>query len=523
MSISLNTCILILKEHHLLKSSAVQDTISSKMEYVSYDSRDVHTNTLFFCKGAGFRPTYLSMAKANGANCYVAEQPYPEGKGMHALIVRNVSKAMALLSAAFFRFPQDDLYLIAITGTKGKTTMAYFLKGMLDQVNGGKTALISSVNTVVGLKKDDTFKSSLTTPESLDLFRDMRIAVDNGMTHMVMEVSSQAYKKNRVFGLTYDLGFFLNITPDHIGPNEHPNFADYLHCKLQLLVNARKCIINAQTDHFPEVYAAAMTTTDPDSIYLFADEKFTNPDLKQTIDFRFSTQELDMSRTRFQVLCVSDKAKQLKIAGDYQLKMLGDFNESNGTAAVIGAGLAGMNYDDAAKGISQVTVPGRMQTEVTKKHGVVVVDFAHNEASMMALMGFMQREFNNPKIIVVVGAPGDKGVSRRPGFSNSLNAYAAKAFLTTDDPGFEDPMDIAQEIDAGIDHSKVDVTIELDRKKAIHDAISMSKQGDVVLICGKGEDSYQKIRGVDTPYPSDITVAQQVIDELEGQKEHFND
>lgn len=202
--------------------------------------------------------------------------------------------------------------------------------------------------------------------------------------------------------------------------------------------------------------------------------------------------------------------------------MLGDFNESNGTAAVIGAGLAGMNYDDAAKGISQVTVPGRMQTEVTKKHGVVVVDFAHNEASMMALMGFMQREFNNPKIIVVVGAPGDKGVSRRPGFSNSLNAYAAKAFLTTDDPGFEDPKDIAQEIDAGIDHSKVDVTIELDRKKAIHDAISMSKQGDVVLICGKGEDSYQKIRGVDTPYPSDITVAQQVIDELEGQKEHFN-
>ena len=150
------------------------------------------------------------------------------------------------------------------------------------------------------------------------------------------------------------------------------------------------------------------------------------------------------------------------------------------------------------------------------------MDFAHNEASMMALMGFMQREFNNPKIIVVVGAPGDKGVSRRPGFSNSLNAYADKAFLTTDDPGFEDPMDIAQEIDAGIDHSKVDVTIELDRKKAIHDAISMSKQGDVVLICGKGEDSYQKVRGVDTPYPSDITVAQQVIDELEGQKEHFN-
>lgn len=521
MSISLNTCILILKEHHLLKSSAVQDTVRTKMEYVSYDSRDIKTDTLFFCKGAGFRPTYLSMAKTNGANCYVAEQPYPEGKGMHALIVRDVSKAMALLSAAFFRFPQDDLYVVAVTGTKGKTTTAYFLKGMLDQINDGKTALISSVNNVVGQKKVDTFKSSLTTPESLDLFRDMRTAVDNGMTHLVMEVSSQAYKKNRVFGLTYDLGFFLNISPDHIGPNEHPNFEDYLHCKLQLLVNARKCIINAQTNNFNEVYAAATTTTAPDSIYLFADEDYTNPELKHPIDFRYSSEEIDMARTKFKVLCVSDKAKELPIAGEYQLKMLGDFNESNGTAAVIGAGLAGMAHDDAAKGISTVTVPGRMQTEITASHGVVVVDYAHNEASMMALMGFMRREFNNPKIIVVVGAPGDKGVSRRPGFSNSLNAFADKVFLTTDDPGFEDPKEIAEEIDAGIDHTKVDVTIELDRLKAINDAISMANKGDVVLICGKGEDGFQKIRGVNTPYPSDITVAQQVINELEDQNGHF--
>jgi UDP-N-acetylmuramoyl-L-alanyl-D-glutamate--2,6-diaminopimelate ligase len=428
---------------------------------------------------------------------------------------------MALLSAAFFRFPQDDLFVVAITGTKGKTTTAYFLKGMLDQVDGGRTALISSVNDVVGMRPEDSFKSSLTTPESLDLFRDMRRAVDNGMTHLVMEVSSQAYKKNRVFGLTYDLGFFLNITPDHIGPNEHPNFADYLHCKLQLLVNSRKCIINAESDHFDEIYAAATTTTNPDSIYLFANESFENPNLKQPIDFRFASQETDMKETRFKLSCVSDKVKDLKISGDYTLQMIGDFNESNGTAAIIGAGLAGMSHDDCAKGIRHVTIPGRMQTEMTKNHGMVVVDYAHNKASMMALMSFIRREFNDPKIIVVVGAPGDKGVSRRPGFSQSLTAYANKAFLTTDDPGFEDPKSIAEEIDSGIDHSKCDVTIELDRKKAIYDAVAMSNKDDVVLICGKGADAFQKIRGVNTPYPSDIVVAQRVIDKLENQKEHF--
>ena len=236
------------------------------------------------------------------------------------LVVRDVTKAMALLSAAFYRFPQDDLYVVAFTGTKGKTTSAYFLKGMLDQINGGRTALFSSVDDIVGPKPEDKFKASLTTPESLDLFRDMRTAVDNGMTHLVMEVSSQAYKKNRVFGLTYDLGFFLNITPDHIGPNEHPNFADYLHCKLQLMVNSRKCIINAMSDHFDEIYAAATTTTNPDSIYLFARNDFENPNLKQPIDFRFQSVETDMKETEFKLFCASEKAKKLPIAGDYTLQ-----------------------------------------------------------------------------------------------------------------------------------------------------------------------------------------------------------
>lgn len=516
MSISLNTCILILKEHHLLKSSAVQDAVSTKMEYISYDSRDVKTDTLFFCKGKGFRPTYLAMAKENGANCYVAEQPYPEGTGLHALIVRDVTKAMALLSAAFFRFPQDDLYVIAFTGTKGKTTSAYFLKSILDQMNGGRTALFSSVDDIVGPNPEDRFKSSLTTPESLDLFRDMRVAVDNGMTHLVMEVSSQAYKKNRVFGLTYDLGFFLNITPDHIGPNEHPNFADYLHCKLQLMVNSRKCIINAESDHFDEIYAAATTTTNPDSIYLFSSNKFENPNLKQPVDFRYKSEETDMRETRFQLLCESDRAKKLNIQGDYTLQMIGDFNQINGTAALIGAGLAGVDHDTAAKGIRHVTIPGRMETIQSKDHGTIVVDYAHNKASMMALMSFMTREFNNPKIIVVVGAPGDKGVDRRPGFSESLTKYAYYAFLTTDDPGFEDPKDIAEQIDSGIDHSRCQVKIELDRIKAIHEAIKMASAKDIVLICGKGADPYQKIRGVDTPYPTDIKVAQDAVHELES-------
>lgn len=514
MGLTLNACILLLKEHHLLKSNAIQDKLNMEMTDIAYDSRKIGKNGLFFCKGDNFRSVYLTMAKENGAITYVAEKPYVEGNGMNALIVVNVQKAMAILSAAFYNYPQDDLFIIAYTGTKGKTTSSYFTKGILDGADDDRTALFSTIDRVVGPKPQQRFKSNLTTPESLDLFHDMREAVDNGMTHLVMEVSSQAYLRNRVFGLTYDVGFFLNITPDHIGVNEHPNFANYLHCKLQLLANSRKCVINAETDHFDEVYAAATTTTNPDSIYLYAREEFQpkRDDIK--IDFRFKSNEADLITSNFTITTETPKAQQLPIAGDYQINLIGDFNESNATAAIIAGGLAGVGHDIAAQQIRNIKVPGRMESTNVPGHGRVYVDYAHNYASMKVLLSFLKREYNNPRLIVVVGSTGDKGESRRAGFAKALTEYATDAFLTTDDPGFEDPGDIARQIDAGIDHNKVNVKIELDRAQAIHDAILESKPGDIVVVAGKGADPYQKIRGIDTPYPTDMVIIKDIAANL---------
>ena len=515
MGLTLEACILILKEHHLLKSSAIQDNLSQKFTSATYDSRKVAENGIFFCKGAKFRPIYLQMAKNNGATVYVSEQPYAEGNGIHALIVRNIRKAMSLLAAAFYDYPQDDLFVVAYTGTKGKTTSAYFTRGILNPVTNNRTAMFSTVERVVGPKPEEQFLSDLTTPESLDLFHDMRQAVDNGMTHLVMEVSSQAYKKNRVFGLTYDVGFFLNITPDHIGPNEHPTFADYLHCKLQLLVNARKCVINAETDYFQEVYAAATTTTSPDSIYFFASADYQAP-AGIDIDFRFASQEADLAKSRFKLEAGTLKAEQLKITGEYELELIGDYNESNACAAIIGAGLAGATYPDTAKGIANVQIPGRMEKLDVPNHGRVYVDYAHNYASMVALLSFFKKEYHQPHIIVVVGSPGDKGVSRREGFAKALNQLAQRAFITNDDPGFEEPQDIADQIIAGIDPNKVEVTVELDRAKAIELAIKESQPGDIVVLAGKGSDAEQKVRGVNTPWPTDMVVAKDVVAKLRG-------
>lgn len=509
MSLILNGCILLLKEHHLLTKADI--VFDNEITAVTYDSRQVKKDGMFFCKGTHFEEKYLREAQQNGASTYVSEQEYPDIKGMNALIVNDVQKAMALLGAAFYDYPQNQLFIIAFTGTKGKTTSAYFTQGILQAYTNKKTALFSTIDRILGTQPKQRFKSSLTTPESLDLFKEMRQAVDNGMTHLVMEVSSQAYKRNRVYGLQYDIGFFLNITPDHIGPNEHPDFADYLHCKLQLLVNSNICVLNSDSDHFLEIYQAAQATTPANKIYLFARQGGN----ESNADFIYHSEESTLVQSRLNLQSQTTKAQKLLLDGQYEINLAGDFNETNAIAAIIGAGLAGVPYQLAKTAITDVHIPGRMETIKTKKHGTVYIDYAHNYGSMKALLSFLQRKEPQSKIIVVVGSTGNKGVSRRAGFGKALSEYADEAYLTTDDPGFEDPQKISAEIDQHIDHERVQVQIILNRQKAIATAIAKSNPGDLVVLAGKGEDAYQKVRGIDTPYPNDFNVAQQVINELE--------
>ena len=166
-------------------------------------------------------------------------------------------------------------------------------------------------------------------------------------------------------------------------------------------------------------------------------------------------------------------------------------------------------------GLANTTIPGRMEVLTTKQHGTVYIDYAHDWGSMNALLHFLHAQFPDHRIMAVLGSTGDKGEDRREGFAKALNDYANVAFLTTDDPGHEDPIAIAKEIDSYIDHTKVQTTIIPQREDAIHHAIATATNDDLVILAGKGQDAYQKINGVDTPYATDPVVAQEVIDELE--------
>lgn len=510
MQLQLGEISALLTEHHLLKKQQTATTPVQAVTGVAYDSRKSTAGSLFFCKG-NYKPAYLTAARENGAVAYMAERELVEGKGMAAFIVTDIQKAMSLISAAFYGFPQNQLFIIAYTGTKGKTTSSYFTHDILKAATDNKTALFSTIDRIVGPKPEQEFKSHLTTPESLDLFHDMREAVDSGMTHLVMEVSSQAYLKNRVYGLHFDVGVFLNITPDHVGANEHPNFENYLHCKLQLLVNSKVCVINAETDRLLQVYQAAETTTDPENIYLFAHQDFQPQVAVPAIDFRYKSDQANLTHSQFELYPVTAKAQTIDHTGTYKLSLPGTFNESNAVAAIITSGLAGASTEAAQTQLAQAYVPGRMESLKTDAHGMIYADYAHNYASLKALLKFLESQQATDKVIVVVGSTGNKGVSRREGFAKALNEYADVAILTADDPGFEDPKAIADQINAKIDHNKVAVTIEVDRQKAIALAIQQSTSRDIVVLAGKGDDAYQKINGVDTPYPTDMVVAKEIV------------
>lgn len=490
---------LLIKENLLKEFVSVKGWhLSAPEEFVfyklSYDSRQTDAETLFFCKGLNFKEEYLRQAILNGLNYYVAEEPYENSAT--GIIVTDIRKAMAVLSMAFYHYPQKRLSVIGYTGTKGKTTAAYFTKAILEYTTKNKTALLSTMNTTLDGKT--YFKSHLTTPESLDLYQMMAEAVKNGMTHLVMEVSSQAYKTQRVYGLTLDVGIFLNISPDHISPIEHPTFDDYFYCKRQLILNSKTVILNHESDYFDLLQETAQLANIPTITY------------GRSLETDYEVKNLSSGNHSF---CLINHHGQLPIEADYDIQLAGDFNQENAASAIIAAALTGASVEDAQQGLKEARVPGRMDQLIKKNGTHVYVDYAHNYLSLKTLLAFAKKEHPTGRVIVVLGSPGNKAVSRRQDFGKVLSETCDIVFLTADDPAFEDPQKIAEEIKAAITNPALEVHYEMDRPKAIKKALAKSRPEDSVVVAGKGIDPYQKINGVDVPYEGDYTVVKRLIEE----------
>ena len=479
---------------------------------ITYDSRRITRDGLLFCKG-GFRPEYLAGADDAGLAAYVSTTPYTTRTQAIGLIVSDDKEAMALLAAEYYGRPQDALTVIGITGTKGKTTTAYFTQSILNAATGTKCALFSSVDNCTD---GHTYvESDLTTPESLDLFRMMRQAVDAGMEYLVMEVSSQAYKVKRVFGLTFDVAAFLNISPDHVSPIEHPTFEDYFWCKRQIVRNAKRLVLGAGMIHGDVVVQDAAACGVPCTTFAVTADAARTQHADVTLELTHpGLPEFDYITTG------TDDATA---STHFDLSMPGDFNVANAAAAIAIVEAAGISKDSPAlKAMEDVRISGRMELfqDSTDPNVIAYVDYAHNFASTTALLDFIYERYGsrNPRITLVTGSAGNKAADRRRGIIAAAQDRIARLVLTSEDTDTEPMRAIMDDMDSRVTNTHLIHDEIEDRTSAIESAIAGARADaktngrlNVILAIGKGREKWIKYHNKHVPYESDTGVIARVF------------
>ena len=469
----------------------VRDTLAGDAEvlYISCDSRDVRPGTLFFAKGVAFKPEYLDSALRDGAFAYLSEKAYDTGAPY--ILVSNVRLAMPLIANAFYGYPTKRFPLVGITGTKGKTTCAYMLRSIFSHAYGEeKNAIISTNEARSGLKK---LEKSFTTPEALELYKLFDTFAKDDVRAAVMEVSSQGLQYNRVEYADFDIGVFLNLSPDHVSPTEHKDFAEYKAAKKRLFGMCRTGVFNADDPCFSEMAAGARC------------EKLYTVGINNPADF----QAVD--------LLLSKKGVSFRLAGpvlqgeEFTLHIPGEFNVYNALCAIACAYLLGVGVEDIRQGLAKTQIQGRM--EIFEKDGkTVIVDYAHNALSFNAVFDYVSAFYPKSRKICVFGCQGNKALGRRVDLPEIAGRKADFLVLTSDDPANEEPEKILDEMEKNLPDTHVAYTKIVDREQAVKYAISKAEKGDVVFLAGKGHEHTQQVKGKTVYYKGDIDCAKEALE-----------
>ena len=488
----------------------VQGSLETEVTDIIYDSRKAAEGMAFVCIVGTQRDShdFAADCAAKGVSVLVIQHDIDLSAMPDVTVVKveNSRYAMALMSCNLFGNPARQMTVIGVTGTKGKTTTSYFTQALINAVSGGKAALFSSVDNC--LDGHTYVESDLTTPESMDAFRMMREAADNGMKYLVMEVSSQAYKVDRVYGLTFDVAAFLNISPDHISPIEHPTFEDYLYCKRQIIVNAKSLVLGADSLHADllreDAEAAGIGVT---TFALHdADNAGTSADVVAW--------PADPAHASFHI---ADGDQAL---GDYHLSIDGDFNYLNAAAAIAIAHAVGVSLDDAdaLHAIESVRIAGRMeQFRDPQSNTLAIVDYAHNYASVTALLDFVYERWGeeNPRITLVTGSAGNKAYDRRKEIVEAAENRIANFIFTAEDTDTEPIIDICMEMQGYITNKDVVSTVISDRltaiTNAIYDARAHADRFNILLIIGKGNERWIKDHRKHVPFDGDDHVVERMF------------
>lgn len=446
------------------------------------DSRKVRGGDVFICirgaKADGHEK--ISEALQRGAAAIVTDHPVNIGGEYKAAVVQtpDTRLAEAKMAAAFYGYPAKKLSLIGITGTKGKTTTAYMLKNILEEA-GKKTGLIGTVEIDDG---EESIKTKNTTPDAITIHKALAQMVKNGVTHAVMEVSSQGLKQSRIAGLYFKVGIMTNISRDHIGKYEHADMQEYMFYKSLLfwqcgigLANAGDALVGETLKNYSGRLCG----------FLWQGEK---PWLSEK-KIRFFGSSCEKG-----LIFLKKGERPCEI----QLNMPGEFNRVNALGAAAAAELLGIHQEAVRAGLSHVYVSGRMEIVPVNKPVTVIIDYAHNAAALKSLLKAV-RPMCGGKLICMFGCGGNRSGDRRFQMGKVSAQMADLTVITSDNPRYEPPMSIIREIADGAEEGGGLYKIIEDRKEAISYCIETAAKGDIVVLAGKGHEDYQEINGVRYP------------------------
>ena len=470
-------------EYELLQGDA-----DCEISDLVYDSRNIKKGCVFVCvKGTSFDGhSCIGQAAKEQAAAVIIEQEVEVPKGITAIRVKNTRLALAELSAAWFGYPAEELSVIGITGTKGKTTTTYMIKSILENA-GHKVGLIGTIEAIIGERR---IPANNTTPESFLVQEYFREMLEAGCDICVMEVSSQGLMMHRVSGFTFEIGIFTNIEPDHIGPNEHASFEEYMACKGMLFRQCKTGIVNADDPHMPDVIKGHTCTIETFGFGESADIRAEQAELVQ------KPGHLGVS---YHVCGLCDF--------DVEIDIPGKFSIYNSLTAIAVCRHFQVGTEDVQRALKEAKVKGRIEMVPVSDEFTLMIDYAHNAMSLESLLTTL-REYHPNRLVCLFGCGGNRSKLRRYEMGEVSGKLADLTIITSDNPRFEEPQAIIDDIKKGMAKTDGDYVEIPDRKEAIRYAIKHGKPGDIIVLAGKGHEDYQEIKGVKYPMDERDLIAQ---------------
>lgn len=459
-----------------------------EIENLTHNSKVENINGLFFAlNGNNVNGLdYVYEAIENGAKVVVSEEKIDEN--ITNVVVKDARKAMSLIAKEFYFSPADKLFIVGVTGTNGKTTTTYMLKSIFEKA-GKKVGVIGTNGIMINNKK---YASDFTTPDPILLQKTLSEMVENGVDIVCMETSAHALELQKLWGIMTDIALFTNLSQDHL--DYFKNMNNYFEAKRKYFTRdyARFGVVNID-----DPYGKIIYETSEIPLISYSKVKESQSDIKaEDIKTKSSGQEF--------------MVKSMK--GDFiiNLNMLGSFNVSNALGAITAAIMAGVDIKDIQSALENLEkVDGRFNSYFING-ARVIVDYAHTPDGLENILK-SAREFTENRLISVFGCGGNRDKGKRHIMGEISTSLADLTIITSDNPRFEDPIDIIEDVERGVVSG--DYLLETDRITAIKKALNIAKQGDTIVISGKGAENYFDINGEKIPYKTDAGIIQEVQDE----------